>query len=100
MAFGRRTAADAAGGGDPPLRARHAGGVRMRLQQRGDEPQRPPNSKRKESTVRGTAELDDLSRRAAVEFAGRARRAHLVDVGYTTMDTPGGRLLVATTRDG
>jgi methylated-DNA-[protein]-cysteine S-methyltransferase len=73
----------------------------MRLQQQGDEPQRPPNSSHgKESTVRRTAELDDLSRRAAVEFAGRARRAGLVDVGYTTMDTPVGRLLVATTRDG
>lgn len=50
--------------------------------------------------MRRTAELDDLSRRAAVEFAGRARRAGLVDVGYTTMDTPVGRLLVATTRNG
>jgi methylated-DNA-[protein]-cysteine S-methyltransferase len=72
----------------------------MRLQQRGDEPQLPPNSHRKNSRVRPTAELDELSRRAAIEFAGRARRAGLVDVGYTTMDTPVGRLLVATTRNG
>ena len=72
----------------------------MRLQQRGDQPLGLPNSQRKESTVRRTADLDDLSRRAAVAFAGRARRAGLVDVGYTTMDTPVGRLLIATTRNG
>jgi len=75
----------------------------MRLEQRGDEPEREPashTSHKKESTVRRSTELDDLSRRAAGEFADRARRAGLVDVGYTTMDTPVGRLLVATTRNG
>ena len=71
----------------------------MRLEQRGDKPQKDTPHK-KGSSARQTAELDDLSRRAAVEFAGRARRAGLVDVGYTTMDTPVGRLLVATTRNG
>jgi len=71
----------------------------MRLEQRGDKPKKDTLHK-KGSTASQTAELDDLSRRAAGEFASRARRAGLVDVGYTTMDTPVGRLLVATTRNG
>jgi methylated-DNA-[protein]-cysteine S-methyltransferase len=66
----------------------------MKLEQRRGEPNK------KESALRRTTELDVASRRAAAEFAGRARRSGLVDVGYTTMDTPVGRLLVATTRNG
>jgi methylated-DNA-[protein]-cysteine S-methyltransferase len=50
--------------------------------------------------VRAKADLDEASRRAASAFSARARRSGLVDVGYTTMDTPVGRLLVATTRIG
>jgi methylated-DNA-[protein]-cysteine S-methyltransferase len=47
-----------------------------------------------------TEELDTASRRAADEFVGRARRAGLVDVGYASVETPLGRLLVASTREG
>jgi methylated-DNA-[protein]-cysteine S-methyltransferase len=54
----------------------------------------------RELTMERTDELEDASRRAASAFAARARRAGLVDVGYATMDTPVGRLLVATTRNG
>jgi methylated-DNA-[protein]-cysteine S-methyltransferase len=69
----------------------------MRLEQRRGEPDKPH---KKESALRRTAELEEASRRAAADFVRRARRSGLVDVGYTTMDTPVGRLLVATTRDG
>ena len=47
-----------------------------------------------------TEELDAASRRAADEFVRRARRAGLVDVGYASVETPVGRLLVASTREG
>jgi methylated-DNA-[protein]-cysteine S-methyltransferase len=45
-------------------------------------------------------ELEAASRRAAEAVGARARRAGLVDVGYATLDTPLGRLLVASTREG
>ncbi|MGH2637304.1 MAG: methylated-DNA--[protein]-cysteine S-methyltransferase [Actinomycetota bacterium] len=45
-------------------------------------------------------ELETASRRAAEGVAARARRSGLVDVGYTTVDSPVGHLLVAMTRDG
>jgi len=54
----------------------------------------------KNLNVRWTDDLDAASRRAAEAVAARARRAGLVDVGYATVDTPVGRLLVATTREG
>lgn len=54
----------------------------------------------KDLNVRWTDDLDAASRRAAEAVAARARRAGLVDVGYATVDTPVGRLLVATTREG
>jgi methylated-DNA-[protein]-cysteine S-methyltransferase len=54
----------------------------------------------KELSVPRTVELEAASRRAADSFAARARRSGLVDVGYATMDSPVGRLLVATTRIG
>jgi methylated-DNA-[protein]-cysteine S-methyltransferase len=50
--------------------------------------------------VRWTEELEAASRRAADAVVGRARRSGLVDVGYAAMDSPIGRLLVATTREG
>lgn len=54
----------------------------------------------KELEVTWTAELETASRRAAEAVATRARRSGLVDVGYTTVDSPLGRLLVASTRAG
>lgn len=54
----------------------------------------------KELEVAWTAELETASRRAAEAVATRARRSGLVDVGYTTVDSPVGRLLVASTRAG
>ena len=50
--------------------------------------------------IRWTEDLDAASRRAAEAVAARARRSGLVDVGYGTVDSPVGRLLVATTREG
>jgi methylated-DNA-[protein]-cysteine S-methyltransferase len=47
-----------------------------------------------------TEELDAASRRAADEVVRRARRSGLVDIGYTSVATPLGRLLVASTREG
>ena len=44
--------------------------------------------------------LEAASRRAAGEVVRRARRAGLVDVGYASVETPVGRLLVASTREG
>jgi methylated-DNA-[protein]-cysteine S-methyltransferase len=54
----------------------------------------------KDLRIRWSAELDAASRRAAASVAARARSSGLVDVGYTTVDTPLGRLLVASTREG
>jgi methylated-DNA-[protein]-cysteine S-methyltransferase len=54
----------------------------------------------KELRVAWTSELDDASRRALASAARRARRAGLVDVGYATIESPIGRLLVATTGTG
>jgi methylated-DNA-[protein]-cysteine S-methyltransferase len=54
----------------------------------------------KDMKVAWTAELDDASRRAVEATTARARRAGLVDVGYHYVDSPVGRLFVATTRDG
>ena len=54
----------------------------------------------KDLEIRWTDDLDAASRRAAEGVTTRARRAGLVDVGYATVDTPVGRLLVATTREG
>lgn len=50
--------------------------------------------------VTWTDELEAASRRAAEGVAARARRSGLVDVGYATVDSPVGSLLVATTREG
>jgi len=47
-----------------------------------------------------TEALDAASRGAADEFVRRARRAGLVDIGYASVETPLGRLLVASTREG
>lgn len=47
-----------------------------------------------------TTELDDASIRAARAVTERARHAGLVDVGYAAVDSPVGRLLVATTGKG
>jgi methylated-DNA-[protein]-cysteine S-methyltransferase len=47
-----------------------------------------------------TGSLDAASRRAAEEVVRRARRAGLVDIGYASVETPVGRLLVASTREG
>lgn len=47
-----------------------------------------------------TAAFEAASRRAADEVVRRARRAGLVDIGYTSVETPVGRLLVASTREG
>lgn len=44
--------------------------------------------------------IEEASRRAAGSVLASARRRGLVDVGYATMDTPIGRLLVASTRIG
>ncbi len=54
----------------------------------------------KDLKIRWTDDLDAASRRAAEAVTARARRAGLVDVGYATVDTPVGRLLVASTREG
>jgi methylated-DNA-[protein]-cysteine S-methyltransferase len=44
--------------------------------------------------------LEAASRAASEAFVDRAKRSGLVDVGYTSIDTPVGRLLLATTREG
>lgn len=44
--------------------------------------------------------LEEASRRAAAATVETARRRGLVDIGYTTVDTPIGTLLVASTRVG
>ncbi len=54
----------------------------------------------KDLTIRWTGELEAASRRAASSVAARARRSGLVDVGYAGVDSPVGRLLVASTREG
>ncbi len=54
----------------------------------------------KELDMRWTDEMEAASRRAAEQVAPRARRAGLVDVGYALMDSPIGRLVVASTRVG
>jgi methylated-DNA-[protein]-cysteine S-methyltransferase len=48
----------------------------------------------------GRDELEIAARAAAEAFAERAKRAGLLDVGYASVDSPVGRLLVATTREG
>jgi methylated-DNA-[protein]-cysteine S-methyltransferase len=45
-------------------------------------------------------ELEPASRRAASATVERADRTGLVDVGYSTLDTPIGRILIASTRVG
>lgn len=50
--------------------------------------------------IRWDDALDAASRRAAASVAERARRSGLVDVGYEVVDSPVGRLLVASTRRG
>lgn len=54
----------------------------------------------KDLRIEWTDDLDAASRLAVAAVNTRARRSGLVDVGYATVDTPVGRLLVATTRDG
>ena len=44
--------------------------------------------------------IEEASRRAAGSLLASARKRGLVDVGYTTMDTPIGRLIVASTHVG
>jgi methylated-DNA-[protein]-cysteine S-methyltransferase len=44
--------------------------------------------------------VEIAARRAADAFAERAKRAGLLDVGYASVDSPVGRLLVASTREG
>jgi methylated-DNA-[protein]-cysteine S-methyltransferase len=51
-------------------------------------------------TVPWTDELEAASRAAVERLAERAKRAGLVDVGYATVDSPLGDLLVAVTREG
>lgn len=47
-----------------------------------------------------TGDVEHASRRAAELVTARAARAGLVDVAYTTADTPVGVLILATTRTG
>jgi methylated-DNA-[protein]-cysteine S-methyltransferase len=47
-----------------------------------------------------TGDVEDASRRAAELVTARAARAGLVDVAYTTTDTPIGVLILAATRKG
>jgi methylated-DNA-[protein]-cysteine S-methyltransferase len=47
-----------------------------------------------------TEALEAASLRAAENVVRRARRAGLVDIGYASVETPVGRLLVASTRGG
>lgn len=47
-----------------------------------------------------TGDVEDASRRAAELVTARAARAGLVDVAYTTTDTPVGVLILAATRKG
>ncbi len=54
----------------------------------------------KELKLRWTPELDAASREAARAVAERARRGGLADVGFASVDSPVGRLLVATTGKG
>ncbi|HEY7661044.1 MAG TPA: methylated-DNA--[protein]-cysteine S-methyltransferase [Actinomycetota bacterium] len=51
-------------------------------------------------TIRWTRELEEASRRAAESTVARADRTGLVDVGYGTVDTPIGRVLIAVTKVG
>jgi methylated-DNA-[protein]-cysteine S-methyltransferase len=53
-----------------------------------------------EMKVRWNDELERASRDAADAMVAKARRSGLIDVGYATLDTPIGRLLVATTSRG
>jgi methylated-DNA-[protein]-cysteine S-methyltransferase len=54
----------------------------------------------KDLRIAWSGDLDAASRRASEAVAARARRAGLLDVGYAMLDSPVGRILVATTRDG
>ena len=54
----------------------------------------------KELRMPWSAELETASRSAAEAVAERAKRLGLIDVGYASVETPVGRLLVATTRAG
>jgi methylated-DNA-[protein]-cysteine S-methyltransferase len=54
----------------------------------------------KDLRIRWSDDLEAASRRAADGVEARARRSGLVDVGYTSVDSPVGPLLVATTRSG
>jgi methylated-DNA-[protein]-cysteine S-methyltransferase len=47
-----------------------------------------------------TADVENVSARAAAALLERARRARLEDVAYAGVDTPTGRLLVAATPEG
>jgi methylated-DNA-[protein]-cysteine S-methyltransferase len=58
------------------------------------------NDLRNDLRIQGPEDLDAASRRAAEAVAARARRSGLVDVGYASVETPVGKLLVATTREG
>ena len=54
----------------------------------------------KELRMPRNAALESASRSAAEAVAERAKRLGLIDVGYASVETPVGRLLVATTRAG
>ena len=54
----------------------------------------------KQLGVPWTDELEAASRRVTEGFAARARRSGMVDIGYATVDTPVGRLLLASTKRG
>lgn len=47
-----------------------------------------------------SVDVDEASRRAAEALVARARRGGLVDVSYSTVETPIGTLLLASTRRG
>jgi methylated-DNA-[protein]-cysteine S-methyltransferase len=54
----------------------------------------------KEPKLRWTDDLEAASRAAAGSVAALARRRGLIDVAYSVVDSPVGRLFVATTRRG
>jgi methylated-DNA-[protein]-cysteine S-methyltransferase len=54
----------------------------------------------KEPKLRWTEDLEAASRAAADTVTGLARRRGLIDVAYSVVDSPVGRLFVASTRRG
>ena len=94
-AVGRRPAAETAGRGDPALRQRpppRRDRRRARLLARGGTAQPARGT---ETTEKGAGMKDSLTR-----LAERASAEGLLDVAYTTTDSPFGPLLLATTPRG